>query len=154
MESIINRISKRGSVVDPCSFSARSGPLCLHHVKINSPPQVLAFLGQVWCTCRTFILTCANRREKWVYRPMFRKSVKCMFHSTSGKLGRREWCFKYSRSATSLIEHLISSLIASLNTLRTEMNCIGSSEDRSCGYWTVNKLADANRLSSLNDSCS
>ena len=30
-----------------------------------------------------------------------------------------------------------------------EMNCIGSSVDRSSGYWTANELADANRLSYL-----
>jgi hypothetical protein len=34
--------------------------------------------------------------------------------ATSGKLGRREWCFKYSNSATSIIEPLAFPLIACL----------------------------------------
>ena len=40
------------------------------------------------------------------------------------------------------------------NTLRREINCIGSSGDRSYGYWTANTLADVNSWWSLTDNSS
>jgi hypothetical protein len=48
---------------------------------------------------------------------------------TSGKLCGSEWCFKYSSSATSLIELLAFSFVVvdNLNTLQKEIKCPGRS---------------------------